>query len=104
MTPLSRQALASLPLDEKTIESIYDSTNPGVTGRRLKILCASHERLRIEAAGAESLWQDERKKVEGLEAENARLKAQNDEIKIENSLLRDKILWLASDNDRSDMA
>jgi hypothetical protein len=56
MTPLQRQALASLPMSEQEVERIYTTSNDGEGGgsllRKLAALCVSHERLRMEIEGA----------------------------------------------------
>lgn len=58
MTPLDRNALARVPLTRAEVEAIY-ADYPPLAGlkfvRIIRRLCESHERLRMELAGAEEI-------------------------------------------------
>lgn len=52
MTHLQRKALATVPLDEKTVEVYHDES---YNGSRLRDLCASHERLRAKLRAVDTV-------------------------------------------------
>ncbi len=61
---LNRRALANVPLTKETVQSFWDGTRSGTPEQCLLALCISHERLRMELAGAEKLlaegrWADQ---------------------------------------------
>ncbi len=63
MNELRRKALASLPLTESQVETIYVAPHmmPAI-----KRLCESHERLRAELAGASAVIEDMRREADAL--------------------------------------
>lgn len=61
MTLLQRNALASVPLTEATVQSFYDGSRSGTAEQCLRALCESHERLRAELQGAELLLAENQK-------------------------------------------
>lgn len=58
MTPLTRAALARLPLPASAVEDIYRNPNASI-----RSLCESHERLRAELQGAEAMLESDRAEV-----------------------------------------
>jgi hypothetical protein len=75
MTELQRQARLTLPLSVADVELAYNAAE-SMASTWIARLCESHERLRMQADGAESLWEAERTRAEGLEAEIEKLKAE----------------------------
>lgn len=67
MTPLQKNALAIVTHNEATVKAIFDAAPEGELGHRLRNLCLSHERLRMEAEGLRIL-------LEEAEAETKRLR------------------------------
>ena len=55
MTDLERRALASLPLPRETVEAFFDGSRAGTAAQGLRALCVSHERLRVQLEGVESI-------------------------------------------------
>lgn len=68
MTDLQRRALARLPMTEAEVSEIYRRSKRDRTGE-ISSLCESHERLRAECQGLQSLYDDARKDAERLSAE-----------------------------------
>ncbi len=60
MTPLERKALATPPMSKEAVEFFYDvlCRSETETAARVRKLCLSHERLRMELEGAEVLLAD----------------------------------------------
>ena len=54
MTPLTRAALATVPLKPDVVQHLHDCAHSIATSS-VKALCVSHERLRMELEGAEKL-------------------------------------------------
>lgn len=75
MTDLQRRALARTPLTEDEVAALYDYFAPhrrasawqDREARAVRDLCASHERLRAELAGVQSLLADAERRVAELE-------------------------------------
>jgi hypothetical protein len=58
MTALERKALASVALSKKTVSDIFDSASMMTREKAIEVLerlCVSHERLRAELIGAETM-------------------------------------------------
>lgn len=70
MTTLDRNALACNVVGKPTVELFYEDQSP-----RMRRLCESHERLRMEVEGFEAMRDGVEIRIADLEAENAKLKA-----------------------------
>ena len=73
MTELQRRALARVALSEAEIETAYQEYKPTDSGKHrlrfqhiIRALCESHERLRAELQGAETLLEEERAEVRSV--------------------------------------
>lgn len=66
MTDLQRKALASLPMEPGRVETLYAGAFGGVAEKAIKNLCVSHERLRAELLGAETLLAETQAEVLGV--------------------------------------
>src|ERR1022692_2925134 len=62
MTPLQRNALATVPLSMEEVEFYYEGARGGIATTCLRALCESHELLRAELQGAELLIRDYQRK------------------------------------------
>ncbi len=68
MTPLERKALGTIPLTYACVESFYDDSHAGSVSQCLKVLCLSHERMRMELEGAEVLREDAEREIAVLKS------------------------------------
>lgn len=66
MTDLQRKALASLPMETNRVETLYAGVFGGVAEKAIKNLCVSHERLRAELLGAETLLANQQAEIVAL--------------------------------------
>lgn len=68
---LQTDCLRMLPLDAKMVESYYVGSprEDSAYDRLIRMFCLSHERLRAELAGAESLLDEGASKIARLEAQ-----------------------------------
>lgn len=72
--PLHKQCLAYVPLTRDEVEQIYRDIFLGrVHDNKFKRLCMSHERLRQELAGAETLLNEWAEKLAKMHAETIEL-------------------------------
>lgn len=72
MTDLTRRALGRVPLTEQEVADWYEwakawaSRDSAGSRAAVKVLCESHERLRVELQGAELLLEENKKLIESL--------------------------------------
>lgn len=65
MTELNRRALARLTMSAANVELLYDAAcRRTVEDKIIRDLCESHERLRLELAGCETMLRRLERKVE----------------------------------------
>ena len=91
MTHLDRRAMLTMPMPKNEVQELFNGKICPWPQNRIQPLCASHERLRMEAEGAAIMWHDEEDRVKELEAENLRLRAEivelREEIRRDNEAL-----------------
>ncbi|MDE2100906.1 MAG: hypothetical protein KGL39_26910 [Patescibacteria group bacterium] len=66
MTSLLQKALASLPLSRETVEDFYTGKRSGTAEQCLKVLCESHENLRMHLQATGILLEASKREVETL--------------------------------------
>lgn len=63
---LQRRAMLTVPLSAETVLSFYDGSRSGTAEECFRALCESHERLRMESEGAQTLLVEEQQRIEQL--------------------------------------
>ena len=59
MTKLQKAALARVPFTYDTVEDFWNGSHFWTAEKCLKLLCESHERLRMELEGVEKMLSEE---------------------------------------------